>query len=69
MTSRSAIPTRTPRRQPRTAEHGYYPILIPLVLSYGLAAGWIRHRTSSTATTIAMHITIDLTHFLAAALS
>jgi membrane protease YdiL (CAAX protease family) len=49
-----------------TAEHGYYPILIPLVLSYGLAAGWIRHRTSSTATTIAMHITIDLTLFLAA---
>jgi membrane protease YdiL (CAAX protease family) len=49
-----------------TAEHGYYPILIPLVLSYGLAAGWIRHRTSSTVTTIAMHITIDLALFLAA---
>jgi hypothetical protein len=49
-----------------TAEHGYYPILIPLVLSYGLAAGWIRHRTSSTATTIAMHITIDFALFLAA---
>ena len=49
-----------------TTEHGYYPILIPLVLSYGLAAGWVRHRTSSTATTIAMHITIDLALFLAA---
>ena len=49
-----------------TAEHGYYPILIPLVLSYGLAAGWIRHRTSSTANTIAMHVTIDLGLFLAA---
>jgi membrane protease YdiL (CAAX protease family) len=49
-----------------TAEHGYYPILIPLVLSYGLAAGWIRHRTSSTATTIAMHVTIDLALFFAA---
>jgi membrane protease YdiL (CAAX protease family) len=47
-------------------EHGYYPILIPLVLSYGLAAGWVRHRTSSTATTIAMHVTIDLALFLAA---
>jgi membrane protease YdiL (CAAX protease family) len=53
-----------------TAEHGYYPILIPLVLSYGLAAGWVRHRTSSTATTIAMHITIDLALcFAAVALS
>ena len=49
-----------------TAEHAYYPILIPLVLSYGLAAGWVRHRTSSTVTTIAMHITIDLALFLAA---
>jgi membrane protease YdiL (CAAX protease family) len=49
-----------------TAEHGYYPILIPLVLSYGLTAGWIRHRTSSTATTIAMHVTIDLALFFAA---
>jgi membrane protease YdiL (CAAX protease family) len=47
-------------------EHSYYPVLIPLVLSYGLAAGWIRHRTSSTATTIAMHVTIDLALFLAA---
>ena len=47
-------------------EHGYYPILIPLVLSYGLAAGWVRHRTSSTATTIAMHVTIDLALFFAA---
>ncbi|MGH3152687.1 MAG: lysostaphin resistance A-like protein [Streptosporangiaceae bacterium] len=49
-----------------TAEHAFYPVLIPLVLSYGLAAGWVRHRTRSTATTIAMHITIDLALFLAA---
>ena len=49
-----------------TAEHAYYPVLVPLVLSYGLAAGWVRHRTSSTVTTIAMHITIDLALFLAA---
>jgi uncharacterized protein len=49
-----------------TVEHAYYPILIPLVLSYGLAAGWVRHRTSSTATTIAMHIATDLALFLAA---
>jgi len=47
-------------------EHAYYPVLIPLVLSYGLAAGWVRHRTSSTVTTIAMHITIDLALFFAA---
>jgi membrane protease YdiL (CAAX protease family) len=49
-----------------TVEHGYYPILIPLVLSYGLAAGWIRHRTASTSTTIAMHVTIDFALFFAA---
>jgi uncharacterized protein len=49
-----------------SVEHGYYPVLIPLVLSYGLAAGWIRHRTSSTGTTIAMHVTIDLALFFAA---
>ena len=49
-----------------TAEHAFYPVLIPLVLCYGLAAGWVRHRTRSTATTIAMHITIDLALFLAA---
>jgi hypothetical protein len=48
------------------AEHAYYPVLIPLVLSYGLAAGWVRHRTSSTVTTIAMHVTVDLALFLAA---
>jgi uncharacterized protein len=47
-------------------EHAYYPILIPVVLSYGLAAGWVRHRTSSTATTIAMHITVDFALFFAA---
>jgi membrane protease YdiL (CAAX protease family) len=49
-----------------TLEHGYYPVLIPLVLSYGLAAGWVRHRTSTTATTIATHVTIDLALFFAA---
>ncbi len=47
-------------------EHGYYPVLLPLVLSYGLAAGWVRHRTHSTAVTIVMHVVIDVSLFLAA---
>jgi len=48
-------------------EHAYYPILLPLALSYGLAAGWVRHRTQSTLTTIAMHVTVDFALFAAAA--
>jgi membrane protease YdiL (CAAX protease family) len=47
-------------------EHAYYPILLPLVLSYGLAAGWVRHRTQSTVTTVVMHITVDFALFAAA---
>jgi hypothetical protein len=47
-------------------EHAYYPILLPLVLSFGLAAGWVRHRTQSIITTIAMHVCIDLALFVAA---
>jgi membrane protease YdiL (CAAX protease family) len=41
-------------------EHSYYPILLPLVCACGLALGWVRHRTHSTATTIAMHICVDV---------
>jgi len=48
-------------------EQAYYRILLPLALSYGLAAGWARHRTQSTVTTIAMHITVDFALFAAAA--
>jgi membrane protease YdiL (CAAX protease family) len=47
-------------------EHGYYPVLIPLVLAFGLAAGWVRHRTGTIGTTIGMHIAVDLGLFLAA---
>ena len=47
-------------------EHAYYPVLLPLVLSYGLAAGWVRHRTRSTVTTTAMHIGVDFALFAAA---
>jgi membrane protease YdiL (CAAX protease family) len=47
-------------------EHGYYPVLIPVVAAFGLAAGWVRHRTHSTAATIPMHVAIDLAMFLAA---
>ena len=47
-------------------EHAYYPVLIPLVLTFGLAAGWVRHRTGTIATTIPMHIAVDLGLFFAA---
>jgi membrane protease YdiL (CAAX protease family) len=47
-------------------EHAYYPVLLPLVLSVGLAAGWVRHRTGTVGATIPMHIAVDLSLFLAA---
>jgi hypothetical protein len=47
-------------------EHAYYPVLLPVVTATGLAAGWVRHRTHSTATTIPMHVAGDLAVFLAA---
>jgi membrane protease YdiL (CAAX protease family) len=47
-------------------EHAYYPVLIPLVLAVGLAAGWVRHRSGTTAATIPMHIAVDLGLFFAA---
>jgi len=34
------------------------------VLSFGLAVGWVRHRTHTV--TIVMHICVDLSRFLAA---
>jgi membrane protease YdiL (CAAX protease family) len=36
------------------------------VLSLGLAAGWVRHRTGTVGATIPMHIAVDLSLFLAA---
>ncbi|MGH3295065.1 MAG: lysostaphin resistance A-like protein [Trebonia sp.] len=47
-------------------EHSYYPVLIPLVLTCGLATGWVRHRTGTTTATIPMHIAVDLGLFFAA---
>jgi len=47
-------------------EHAYYPVLLPLVLSLGLAAGWVRHRAGTVGATIPMHIAVDLSLFLAA---
>lgn len=47
-------------------EHSYYPILLPLVLAFGLAAGWVRHRSHTIVTTIAMHVMVDFAMFLAA---
>jgi membrane protease YdiL (CAAX protease family) len=51
---------------PSWARRNAFPILLPLALSYGLAAGWVRHRTQSTVITIAMHITLDFALFAAA---
>lgn len=47
-------------------EHAYHPVLLPLVLSFGLAAGWVRHRTGTVGATIPMQIAVDLSLFLAA---
>ncbi|HEX3751355.1 MAG TPA: CPBP family intramembrane glutamic endopeptidase [Streptosporangiaceae bacterium] len=47
-------------------EHAYYPVLLPLVLGSGVALGWVRHRTHTVAVTIAMHVAVDLSLFLAA---
>jgi membrane protease YdiL (CAAX protease family) len=47
-------------------EHGYYPVLIPLVVAAGLALGWVRHRTHTTTAGIPMHIALDLALFIAA---
>lgn len=47
-------------------EHGYYPVMIPLVAATGLALGWVRHRTHTTTMTIPLHITVDVALFLAA---
>jgi uncharacterized protein len=47
-------------------EHSYYPVLLPLVLSFGLAAGWVRHRAGTVGATIPMHVAVDLSLFLAA---
>jgi membrane protease YdiL (CAAX protease family) len=49
-----------------TAEHAVRPIIIPVVLGYGLAAGWVRHRSDSTLPTVAMHIVIDVGLLVAA---
>jgi membrane protease YdiL (CAAX protease family) len=46
--------------------HGVRPVLIPLVLCYGLAAGVVRHRSSSTLTTLTIHVLTDLGLFAAA---
>lgn len=40
-------------------EHGYYPILLPVALLFGLTAGWLRHRTGSILPGLVMHILTD----------
>lgn len=47
-------------------EHSYYPILLPPVVIYGVALGWLRHRSHTITTTIVMHVTVDFAAFLAA---
>jgi sodium transport system permease protein len=42
-----------------TAEHGYYPVLLPLGLVFGLALGWLRARTGSVLPGVAIHILTD----------
>jgi membrane protease YdiL (CAAX protease family) len=40
-------------------EHGYYPVLLPTGLLFGLAAGWLRARTGSVLPGMAVHILTD----------
>jgi membrane protease YdiL (CAAX protease family) len=41
------------------AEHGYYPVLLPLGLVFGLATGWLRAQTGSVLPGMAIHILTD----------
>jgi membrane protease YdiL (CAAX protease family) len=41
------------------AEHGYYPVLLPLALLFGLALGWLRTRTGSVLPGMTIHILTD----------
>jgi membrane protease YdiL (CAAX protease family) len=41
------------------AEHGYYPVLLPLGLLFGLLTGWLRARTRSVLPGMAVHILTD----------
>ena len=43
-----------------------YPIVMPLAVIYGLAAGWVRWRTGSTFNTWIMHVLTDGLMFWAA---
>jgi membrane protease YdiL (CAAX protease family) len=46
----------------------YFPAVIVVALSYGLAAGWVRARTRSTLNTFVMHVLADSSLLLAALL-
>jgi membrane protease YdiL (CAAX protease family) len=40
-------------------EHGYYPVLLPIALLFGLALGWLRARTGSIVPGVAIHVLTD----------
>ena len=40
-------------------EHGYYPVLLPVGLLFGLVAGWLRHRTGSILPGLVAHMLTD----------
>jgi hypothetical protein len=50
-----------------TAEHAVAPLVLPAALLFGIAAGWVRHRTGSTLDTFVMHALFDGTLLVVAA--
>jgi membrane protease YdiL (CAAX protease family) len=46
--------------------HGYFPVLLPLGLLFGLVAGWLRARTGSVLPTMVVHILTDALMFVLA---
>jgi membrane protease YdiL (CAAX protease family) len=50
-----------------TAEHAVAPLVLPAALLFGIAAGWVRHRTGSTLNTFVMHALFDGTLLVVAA--
>jgi len=49
-----------------TAEHGYYPVLLPMAMLFGLATGWLRSWSGSVVPGMAVHVLTDALLFVIA---
>ncbi|WP_426516360.1 CPBP family intramembrane glutamic endopeptidase [Diaminobutyricibacter sp. McL0618] len=47
-------------------EHGFYPILLPLGLFFGLGLGWLRERSGSILPGLVVHVLTDALFFIIA---